>query len=186
MINQIFTDHINTISQFIDQKGNIEASSSLIIDSIKNNGCLYICWNGGSASDAQHIAAEFTGRYLHERRSLPAVALTTDTSALTAIGNDYSFEDIFSRQLEGLGKAWDILLAISTSGNSKNVIKAVHAAHKKWMHVIGLIGWNWWSLKDLADISIVVPSKVTARVQEGHILAYHIICEIVDNAFCDE
>ena len=134
-----FQDHLRVITEFANCPS-IDPAAQAIIASIARGGTLFICGNGGSAADAQHIAAEFTGRYLRKRRSLSAVALTTDTSAITAIGNDYSFDEIFSRQLEGLGKSEDILLAISTSGNSKNVIKAVEVAEEKGMKTIGLLG----------------------------------------------
>ncbi len=177
-----FQDHLRVIAQFASCT-TIDPAAQAIIASIAAGGTLFICGNGGSAADAQHIAAEFTGRYLRKRRSLSAVALTTDTSAITAIGNDYSFEEIFSRQLEGLGKSEDILLAISTSGNSKNVIKAVEVAAEKGMKTIGLLGRDGGALSKMVDIAIVVPSDITARVQEGHILVYHILCEEVDAYF---
>jgi D-sedoheptulose 7-phosphate isomerase len=187
MITQSFEDHQKAIAEFyIHWKAAIERSGEMIIWAMKSGQTLFICGNGWSASDSQHIAAEFTGRYLKERRSLPAVALTTDSSALTAIGNDYGFERVFSRQLEWLWKPGDILLAISTSGNSKNVILAVEKAKEIGMTTIWLLGRDGGMLRSQVDEAIVVPSQVTARVQEGHILAYHILCEMVDNAFENE
>jgi D-sedoheptulose 7-phosphate isomerase len=138
---------------------------------------IFICGNGGSAADAQHFAAELTGRFEKERRGWPAVALTTDTSALTAIGNDYGFEHIFSRQLEALGQAGDLLIAISTSGNSKNVIKAVEHARHHQIPTIGLLGRDGGQLAQLVDLSLIIPVNSTARIQEAHILLLHLLCE---------
>jgi D-sedoheptulose 7-phosphate isomerase len=135
--------------------------------------------NGGSAADAQHFAAELAGRFLAERRGLPGIALTTNTSVLTAIGNDYSFEDVFARQLDGLGVAGDVAFGISTSGNSKNVLRAVEAAAKKKMVTIGLCG-RGGKLKDIVDHCICMPSEQTPRIQEAHILTGHILCEIIE------
>jgi D-sedoheptulose 7-phosphate isomerase len=141
---------------------------------------LLLCGNGGSAADAQHIAAEFINRYELERPPLPAIALTTDTSILTSIGNDYSFDEIFSKQVKALGVEGDVLLAISTSGNSANVIEAVKAAKGLGIFTVGLTGGEGGQLTRLVDLSLVVKSNVTARIQEAHILVGHIICELVD------
>lgn len=141
---------------------------------------LLLCGNGGSAADAQHIAAEFVNRYLLERPPLPALALTTDTSILTSVGNDYSFEETFSKQVKALGVEGDVLLALSTSGNSANVLKAVETARNKEIFTAGLTGGDGGKLADLVDISMVVKSHTTPRIQEAHILAGHIICELVD------
>jgi D-sedoheptulose 7-phosphate isomerase len=141
---------------------------------------LLLCGNGGSAADAQHIAAEFINRYELERPPLPAIALTTDTSILTSVGNDYSFDEIFSKQIKALGVEGDVLLAISTSGNSPNVIEAVKAAKSLGIFTVGLTGGEGGQLTRLVDLSLVVKSNVTARIQEAHILVGHIICELVD------
>jgi D-sedoheptulose 7-phosphate isomerase len=141
---------------------------------------LLLCGNGGSAADAQHIAAEFVNRYLLERPPLPALALTTDTSILTSVGNDYSFDETFSKQVKALGVEGDVLLALSTSGNSANVLKAVETARNKEIFTVGLTGGDGGKLADLVDISMVVKSHTTPRIQEAHILAGHIICELVD------
>lgn len=141
---------------------------------------LLLCGNGGSAADAQHIAAEFVNRYELERPPLPALALTTDTSILTSIGNDYSFEEAFSKQVKALGMEGDVLLALSTSGNSANVLMAVKAAKTQGIFTAGLTGGDGGKLADLAEMSLVVKTHVTARIQETHILAGHIICELVD------
>lgn len=141
---------------------------------------LIICGNGGSAADSQHIAAEFTGRFIKDRPPIAVLALSTDTSALTCISNDYSFAEVFSRQLRALGQAEDCLLAISTSGNSENVIQAVLAAKEMRIKTIGLLGRDGGRLKDLCDCAIVVPSEITARIQEAHILIGHSICGSVE------
>jgi D-sedoheptulose 7-phosphate isomerase len=147
---------------------------------VSGGGKILLCGNGGSASDCQHLAAELTGRFVKERQPLPAIALTTDTSALTAIANDYGYKEVFARQLEALANAGDTLIAISTSGNSENIINAVALAKKKTLRVIGLLGRDGGKLKDLCDISIVVPSNSTPRIQEAHILLGHTICEGIE------
>ena len=149
----------------------------------KNGSKLLLCGNGGSAADCQHIATELMIRLNHhiQRPALPAIALTTDTSNLTAGGNDIGFENVFARNVEGLGIKGDVLLAISTSGNSPNVIKAVDMAHKKGMKVIGFLGGNGGKLKDIVDLPIVIPSSNVQRIQEGHITVAHIVCELVED-----
>ncbi|RLB18743.1 MAG: phosphoheptose isomerase [Deltaproteobacteria bacterium] len=141
---------------------------------------LLICGNGGSAADAQHLASEFVNRYLLERPPLPAIALTTDTSTITSIANDYTFDDIFSKQVKALGLEGDILLAISTSGESENVLRAVGAAKAQGLYTVALTGKDGGKLAPLADTSLVVGSDVTARIQEAHILVGHILCRLVD------
>ncbi len=158
----------------------IESSARLFVSTLENGGKILICGNGGSAADAQHLAAEFSGRYEKERRALPAVALTTDTSALTAIGNDYGFDRVFSRQVEALARPGDCLIAISTSGNSPNVIAAVMAAREIGCTVVGLTGETGKKLASLSDECVMVPSKRTARIQEMHITIAHIWCEYID------
>ncbi len=148
--------------------------------SLTSDRKLLLCGNGGSAADAQHIAAEFINRYELERPPLPAIALTTDTSILTSVGNDYSFNEIFSKQVKALGVEGDVLLAISTSGNSNNVIEAVKAARNLGIFTVGLTGGEGGQLASLVDLSLVVKSSSTARIQETHILVGHIICELVD------
>ena len=142
-----------------------------------------LCGNGGSAADAQHIAAELTGRYKTERDALAGIALTTDTSALTAIGNDYGYEFVFSRQLEALGREGDLLIAISTSGNSGNVVKALELARKIGIKTIGLSGRTGGAMNELCELNLVVPSNDTPRIQEMHIMIGHIICQAIDDAF---
>ena len=155
----------------------------ILVASYKDGNKLLLCGNGGSAADCQHIATEFMIRLSHhiQRPALPAIALTTDSSNLTAGGNDIGFENIFARNVEGLGSLGDVLLAISTSGNSPNIIKATEAAHAKGIKVIGLLGGNGGKLNSLVDLPIVVPSSNTQRIQEGHITIAHIICELVED-----
>lgn len=162
------------------QLDEIEKTVALTLDCLRSGHKLLFCGNGGSAADSQHLAAEFVGRYERERRSLPAIALTTDTSILTAIGNDYAYDRVFERQVEGLAQKGDVLFGISTSGNSKNVILAVKKAREMGVKIIVFTGGSGGELKNLADVAIVVPSKKTARIQESHILVGHIVCERVD------
>lgn len=150
---------------------------------LKDGGRLLICGNGGSAADAQHLAAELSGRFVKERKPLAAIALTTDTSAITAIGNDYSFDDIFSRQVEAIGRQNDILMVFSTSGNSKNIIKAVDTANSLDLTTIGLLGKGGGHLRHSCHYSLIVPSNNTARIQEIHTMIYHFLCEVIDNHF---
>ncbi len=167
-----------------DQLSNeIIRAVDFLVDAYKDGNKLLLCGNGGSAADCQHIATELMIRLSHkiQRPALPAVALTTDTSNLTAGGNDIGFENIFARNVEGLGVLGDVLLAISTSGNSANIIKAVEKAHSKGMKVIGLLGGSGGKLKSIVDLPIVVPSSNTQRIQEGHITIAHIICELVED-----
>jgi D-sedoheptulose 7-phosphate isomerase len=149
----------------------------------QNDGKMLLMGNGGSAGDAQHIAAEFIGRYKKERRPVAAIALTVDSSILTCVGNDYGFDVVFSRQVEGLAKKEDVVIAISTSGNSENVIRGVDKAREIGAKTIGLLGNQGGKLKDKVDLAIVVPSSNTARIQEAHITIGHIICEILDEEF---
>ncbi len=164
----------------------IIAAANMIIKSFKNNGCVYTCGNGGSAADAQHIAAELVGRFERNRKALAAVAFTTDTSLLTSVANDSSFENVFVRQVEALVKRGDILWAISTSGISANVIAAVKLAKKKNAKVLAFTGKKNSPLEKLADVCICADSKSTARSQEIHQLAYHIICGLIENALAGQ
>lgn len=158
----------------------IEAGAELLFETLDAGKKILICGNGGSAADSQHIAAEFVGRYETERMALPAIALTTDTSALTALANDYDFERVFARQVEALAVAGDCLIAISTSGNSPNVISAVMTARKRGCKVLGMTGARGKKLASLSDSCVLVPSTRTARIQEAHITIAHIWCEMVD------
>ena len=161
----------------------IISAVDILVDCYKNGNKLLLCGNGGSAADCQHIAAEMMIRLSHqiERPALPAIALTTDTSNLTAGGNDIGFENVFARNVEGLGNNGDVLLAISTSGNSPNVIKAVEMAHQKGMKAIGFLGGSGGKLKSIVDLPIIIPSSNVQRIQEGHITIAHIICELVED-----
>ncbi len=174
-------EHIEVFGRIESECGeSIEAAARLIYNTFSKGGKVLICGNGGSAADAQHLAAEFVGRYESERRALPAIALTTDTSALTALANDYSFDRVFARQVEALAAKGDCLIAISTSGNSPNVIAAVMEARKAGCSVIGMTGMNGKKLAGLCEVCVMVPSARTARIQEGHITIAHIWCESVD------
>ncbi len=179
---------INTLQQHIavfenilqNNVENIEKCAELILKIFQHGGKVLICGNGGSAADSQHIAAEFVGRFETERIALPAIALTTDTSALTALANDYDFERIFSRQVEALANKGDCLIAISTSGNSPNVVSSVMTARNKGCKIIGMTGTNGKKLASLSDACILIPSERTARIQEAHITIAHIWCELID------
>lgn len=170
------------------QKSGIEtvaAISQAIIKSFEQNGTVYLCGNGGSAADAQHIAGEFVGRFKRERKALPAVALSTDTSVITCIANDYSYDKAFSRQVEALVRENDILWAFSTSGTSANIIAAAESAKNKNAYVIAFTGRINSKLEQIADICFCADDKSTARSQEIHQLAYHIICDLVECSFTD-
>ncbi|MDQ7059584.1 MAG: D-sedoheptulose 7-phosphate isomerase [Sulfurimonas sp.] len=158
----------------------IEEVSKKCVEIYHTNKKTILAGNGGSAADAQHIAAELVGRYGFDRPSLPSLALTTDTSALTAIGNDYGYDQVFSRQLEGMGQDGDIFIGISTSGNSINLVKAFHSAKKKNIFTVALVGRDGGEMAKQADISLIVPSESTPRIQESHILIGHIICDIIE------
>ncbi len=163
-------------------KDEIKQAAELLIETFGGGNKLLLCGNGGSAADAQHIAAEFMIRLSHDlnRPAIPAIALTTDSSNLTAGGNDIGYENVFARNVSGLGNRGDVLIAISTSGNSENVIKAVKTAGEKGMKTIGFLGGSGGKLKDLVNVAIVVPSESTQRIQEAHITVGHILCEITE------
>ena len=158
----------------------LEEVSKKCVELYKVGKKTILAGNGGSAADAQHIAAEMVGRYGFDRPSLPSLALTTDTSALTAIGNDYGYDQVFSRQLDGMGQDGDLFIGISTSGNSKNLINAFEVAKKKNIFSVALVGKDGGEMAKLADIALVVPSDSTPRIQESHILIGHIICDIIE------
>lgn len=161
----------------------IEHASRMIVESLLNDGKVLSCGNGGSAGDAQHFSSEMLNRYERERPSLPAMALTTDSSTITSIANDYSYNEIFSKQIRALGQPGDILLAISTSGNSANVVQAIQAAHEREMRVVALTGrdgGNMAALLTPEDCELRVPSTVTARIQEVHLLLIHCLCDLID------
>jgi D-sedoheptulose 7-phosphate isomerase len=183
-LDSIVLDHIAVIEKLNSTSSDLICSiAEIVIKRLKLGSKLIFMGNGGSASDSQHLSAEFVGRFVNERQALAAISLSTDTSALTAIGNDYGFDKIFERQINGLAKKGDVVFGITTSGNSPNVLKAIQAAKKLDCITIGLTGQDGGKLKDFCDETIIVPSNVTARIQEAHILIGHILCDIVDTAF---
>lgn len=180
-LSEYFAQSAEVKMRFIKEKQKLlERAIMVILDALRARHKLLICGNGGSAADAQHFAAELVCRFEKQRRALPAIALTTDTSVLTAWSNDYSFETVFSRQVEALGQKGDILIAISTSGNSMNVIRAVERAKEIGIFSIGLLGKDGGKLKDLVELALIVPSHRTCHIQECHMAIYHIICAAVE------
>ena len=175
--------HLKAFNNLKNVINEIESCGTMIVDCLKRKNKIILCGNGGSAADSQHIAAELVGRYLKERPGLPAISLTTDTSALTAIGNDYGYDFIFSRQLESLANKGDVVIGITTSGNSKNIINVFKKAKSMNCKTIALTGRDGGSVKDFADISVIVPDVNTPHIQECHILIGHLWCSIVDDYF---
>jgi len=174
-------EHIEVIQSIDDELlACLERSIRLVVDSLNNGGKLMFCGNGGSAADAQHIAAEFVVRFRENRPALAAISLATDTSALTACGNDFSYDEVFARQIEALGKKEDVLFAISTSGNSPNIVRAAETGNKLGLTVISITGNQLCKLDDLVDVKLKMPSSVTARIQEAYILLGHILCQEVE------
>jgi D-sedoheptulose 7-phosphate isomerase len=181
IINE-FESHLKTIRAVIDNmQEDLERASKLAVETLKRGNKILLCGNGGSAADAQHIAAELTGRYKTERRGLPAIALTTDTSALTAIGNDYGYNRVFDRQTEALANEGDLLIGISTSGNSANVLSALKLAKVMGCATLGFSGRDGGAMSEVCDINLIVPSNNTPRIQEMHILFGHTLCHIIDD-----
>jgi len=184
MIEKELNAHKQTIEKTIKVMiPQIEEASKLIIETLKKGNKVLLCGNGGSASDAQHIAAELTGRYKRERKGLAGIALTTDTSALTAIANDYGYDRVFDRQVEALAREGDLLIGISTSGNSMNVMSAFAVAKLLGCRTIGLSGKEGGDMNRICHLNLIVPSDDTPRIQEMHILIGHILCQAVDDAF---
>ena len=178
------TAHKEVIEKVIDSlQQDIKRACEIALNTINSGNKIILVGNGGSAADAQHIAAEFTGRYKVERKGLPAIALTTDTSALTAIGNDYGYEFVFERQVEALANKGDLIIGISSTGNSANIINAFKKGKEIGCNSIGFSGKGGGKFNGACDLNIIVPSEDTPRVQEMHILIGHIICQIVDNSF---
>lgn len=173
MFDHILKQHQQCFEKLTELAGPIEAARNLLVETIGSGGKILICGNGGSAADAQHFAAELIGRFEKERPSWPAMALTTDTSILTAIGNDYSFDDVFSRQVQGLGQAKDAFIGVSTSGNSENVLRAAAAAKTIGMQTIGLLGRDGGTIASQVDQPVVISHTTTARIQEAHIFILH-------------
>jgi D-sedoheptulose 7-phosphate isomerase len=160
----------------------IQSAADLVIQSLRNEGKIWFCGNGGSAADAQHIAAELSGRFYHDRDPLPAEALHVNTSYLTAVANDYSYDVVYARLLKGVGKKGDVLFGISTSGNSKNIVRAIEVAKEKGIIVIGMTGEKGGQMREICDVLLNVPSNDTPRIQECHILLGHIICQLVEES----
>lgn len=184
-IRQLFNDSIDTKLAALDTlPPSIENAGKLLATALQNKGKILVCGNGGSAADAQHFSSELLNRFDRERPSLAAIALTTDASTLTSIANDYQYQEIFSKQVKGLGQSQDVLMVISTSGNSENIINAVYAAHSKGMRVVALTGRDGGELTRVLkgqDIELRVPGTNTARIQEVHILIIHCLCELIDH-----
>lgn len=171
-------------TQLSDLAPLIDSAAAILAMAVRNGQKVMFCGNGGSAADSQHLAAELMGRYLKDRAPLPAVALTVDTSALTAIGNDYSYAEVFSRQLRGLGRRGDVLVGLSTSGNSENVLRAMAAARELGIATIGLTGRGGGRLRTACDVAICVPADETNHIQEMHIAIGHYLCGFVEDAVC--
>ena len=181
-IEDYFDKVSSNFIQLKNQSQKIENAANEVINSLKKGNKIIFCGNGGSAGDSQHLAAELMGRYKVDRKPLPAIALTVDTSAITAIGNDYGYENVFSRQLKGIGNKGDVLIAISTSGKSKNVIKAIEEAKNMGIYVVSLSGSSWSEMQDLSDLNINAQSDETNHIQEMHIAIGQLICGIVESA----
>lgn len=166
-----------------DMVNKMEAAAQMILSAFKNGKKVLLAGNGGSASQASHFAAEFVGRYKKEKKGLPAIALTADSSLLTAWSNDYGYNSVFERQLQAFASPGDVFVAISTSGNSENVLRAAKEAKRLKMHVITLLGKGGGNMKGIGDVDIIIPSDNTPIIQENHLMVFHLICEIVDNEF---
>ena len=181
-----FSEHLKTAQATLEYiAGPLEIAANLCIDSLQNGGKILIFGNGGSAADAQHIAAELVGRYKVERKGLSAIALTTDTSALTSIGNDYGYNHVFDRQVEALANKGDVAIGISTGGSSSNVISALRLAKEMGCKTIGFSGRDGGEMNALCDVNLVVPAEDTPRIQEMHIVIGHTVCHLIDLAFKD-
>lgn len=185
IFGKAIAEHLEVIKQVEEQKELLESIAVAMSDSLKAGGKVLWCGNGGSAADCQHLAAEIVGRFRRERRGLPSIALTTDTSILTAVANDYGYEAVFSRQIEALGNAGDVVVGISTSGNSHNVIAAMELARSQGLITVAFTGQGGGRMAGLSDHHFAVASPNTARVQEAHILAGHMICDWVELAWVD-
>ena len=183
IIQQRLSDHLEVLQKLMasDLPKKLEKCAEIVEKALKEGHKVLFCGNGGSAADSQHLAAEFVGRFQKERKGLPAIALTVDTSILTAIANDYGYETVFARQVQALGETGDVLVGISTSGNSQNVLLAIKEAKTKGINCIGMTAECGGKMAEECDICLAVPAKVTARAQEMHILMGHILCELVDH-----
>jgi D-sedoheptulose 7-phosphate isomerase len=184
LITKSIKDHIKTTESLLKQTSQITQGGKAIIDCLESGGKIMICGNGGSAADSQHMAAELIGRFKQsQRRPLAALALTTDTSVITAVANDFGIESVFSKQIAALGRKEDILILISTSGNSENLLQAVNTAKQLKIKTLGLLGKAGGRLNNIIDMAIIVESHDTARIQESHSLIIHAICEIIESHF---
>ena len=185
-VKQIIQASIDTKQQLLQNEKLLQAvcdAVNVIVQAFRNGNRVYFCGNGGSAADAQHLAAEFSGRFYTDRKALPAEALHCNTSYLTAVGNDYGYDVVYSRMIEGIGQKGDVLVGLSTSGNSANIIKAFEAAREKQMTTIAFTGESGGKMKPLSDYLLNVPSTDTPRIQESHILLGHIICQLVEQKY---
>jgi D-sedoheptulose 7-phosphate isomerase len=184
VVRRLLTEAANVKNAMVRNKaGPVEKAAALLIRTLEGGGKIYFCGNGGSAADSQHLATELVGRFQIDRRALPALALTTDTSGLTAIANDWGYDVVFKRQVEALGRPGDALVGISTSGRSRNVILAMEEARKRGLATLAMTGRSKGPMDDLADAIIHIPADRTALVQEGHITVGHILCELIENHF---
>ena len=181
LFRQNLAEHTSLCGKMNELSDWVQTTAEMMAESVLAGGTVMLCGNGGSAADSQHIAAEFMGRFIDDRDPISSIALTTDSSALTCIGNDYSYDNIFARQVAGLGRANDCLIGISTSGNSQNIFNAVTVANDIGMKTIGLLGRDGGRIADICSINIIVPSFSTARIQEMHILLGHTLVGIVEN-----
>lgn len=183
-VQDIIDQHLKTIQETaVNNTSDIEKFAAVCKKALKEGHVIYFAGNGGSAADSQHLAAELVGRFQKERRGLPSVALTTDTSILTAIGNDYGYDRIFSRQVEALVNKGDVVVGISTSGNSTNIVEALLKARELGALTVGMTGENGGQMASICDFCIQVPAKVTARIQEAHIMIGHIVCELIEEEY---
>jgi len=185
IIRNEFKEHIKIANLLENLTDNVASSAQLCIDCIRNGGKILLFGNGGSAADAQHIAAELVGKYQSDRKGLPAIALTTDTSSLTSIGNDFGFRYVFNRQVEAIANSGDVAIGISTSGKSENVISALKLASKLNCKTIGFSGQNGGEMNKICNINIAIPSEDTPRIQEMHIIIGHTLCYLIDQKFKD-
>jgi D-sedoheptulose 7-phosphate isomerase len=183
-IQAIWDEHLSIVTALHPLTSEVDRVVTVIAGSLAAGGTLLVCGNGGSAADAQHIAGELTGRFFRDRKPLRALALHANTSSLTAIGNDYGYHEVFAREVGAHGREGDVLLAISTSGNSQNVLRAIEVAREKRMIVIGFTGKTGGKMRDLCDICLRVPSTSTPRIQECHILIGHATCELLEQILC--
>ena len=187
LIHEHFNRHLQAVERAAVELAEPLARCAVqMTEALRGGGKVLVMGNGGSAADAQHFAAELVGRFLRERRALPAIALTTDTSILTAVGNDYGFETVFSRQVEALARPGDVVIGISTSGNSPNVLRALQAARKIGCSTVGLLGRDGGQIAPLVDISLTVSSMDTPHIQEVHAMIVHILCDLVERQVCGE